>query len=322
MPRKRIQVVAAPPAAGLHAAAQDFLAAQRAQGNSPHTDNYYTSVLNRVFLPWCAEAGVTDFGQLDQRALDDFNGYLLNRPEKPLAKSSAASYLRAVRHFVRWSEEQEFTTGLKVRQVKVPKRVLDTLTRPEINQLEAAADTERDRLIIRVLADCGLRLGELLALKPEDILEQRPRWYLRVEGRSYGGGAKGDRGRLVPIRPELARRLRKYATQGRHGDDFSGRIFVTLRRRRSGQFEPLDARGAQVMLKAAADRAGITKRLHPHALRHAFVTNSLRAGVNPLLVAQMAGHRDLSMIQSTYSHLNAGDAFDAMMRAITTEDER
>jgi site-specific recombinase XerD len=311
--RKRtLEVVPDPPAAGLVDAVADFLAGLRAEGVSPRTMDYYGNVLERIFLPWAQERGIAEFSQLDQRAVDEFAGYLLDRPGRPLAKSSAASYLRAVRHFVRWTQEQKLTSGLAVRPVKVPRPLLEVLDKKEINLMEAAADAERDKLIVRVLADCGLRLSELLGLTAADIVQQGSSWYLRIMGRSYGGGAKGDRSRMVPVRPDVARRLHKLATKGRQPDAFSDRIFVSLRRQRSGLYEPLDPRGVQTMLKAVAVRAGITKRVYPHLLRHSYVTNALRSGMNPLLVAQVAGHSDLSMIASTYSHLDRTDAYKAM----------
>lgn len=70
--------------------------------------------------------------------------------------------------------------------------------------MDNAAKTERDKLILSLLADCGLRLGELLALRVEDIWEpKRGELALKVRG-------KGSRDRLVPVSPGLVRRLRRY----------------------------------------------------------------------------------------------------------------
>jgi integrase/recombinase XerD len=235
---------------------------------------------------------------------------------------------------VKWAQEQGLiapvtlpngkTVEIKVKSVKVPRKVVDTLSPAEVNALEAAADTERDRLIIRVLANTGVRLSELLGLKTQDIVQEGAKWYLRVEGRSYGGGAKGDKGRMVPLTPpELGKRLRRFATQGRQPEAYSDHIFLLVRRsRRTGAFEPLAARGVQTMLEAVAERAGISRsRCHPHAFRHSFVTNSLRRGVNPVVVQQIAGHRDLSMIATVYAHVNASDGYDALMAALVKDED-
>ena len=74
------------------------------------------------------------------------------------------------------------------------------------------------------------------------------------------------------------------------------------------------------MIRDAAERAGIEKRVHAHLLRHSAITHLLRQGVNPLLVAQYAGHSSLEMIRSTYSHLDRVDLFAAVLKAL--EDDR
>ena len=100
--------------------------------------------------------------------------------------------------------------------------------------MEDAAESERDKLIVRILADTGLRVGELLGLTPDDMIQQGRHRYLKVVG-------KGSRERLVPVAPALFTRLRRYVARGRPQDASSDRIFVTLRRAgRTGQYEPLD----------------------------------------------------------------------------------
>lgn len=71
------------------------------------------------------------------------------------------------------------------------------------------------------------------------------------------------------------------------------------------------------LIDTAAERAGLSAtRVHPHLLRHSFITNALRAGVNPLVLSRIVGHSSLRMIEQVYSHLNAGDSYEAMMRAL------
>jgi integrase len=87
-------------------------------------------------------------------------------------------------------------------------------------------------VIVRALADTGVRLGELLALRLDDVRLEGGKSVLKVQG-------KGDRERLVPIAPSLARRLRRFADGGRP-DATSDRLFLTPRRgRESGQLDGL-----------------------------------------------------------------------------------
>jgi integrase/recombinase XerD len=276
-------------------------------------DSGYGYPLRSVFLPWCAEQGITEVGQLNQRALDRFTSGLLEhggRSGRPLSKHSVHAYARAVRLLLTWARrEGEEVSGLP-QLPRLPRRVVEVLTREEIRVMEDAAPSERDKLIVRLLADGGLRVGELVALRCDDILRRDREAFLRVQG-------KGDKHRLVPVAPALVRRLERYIRSGRPHDTNSDRIFLSLRRGPSNTYEPITRSGVLQLVRLLAQRAGIRRRVHPHVLRHSWVTEMLRRGVNPKMVADVAGHSSLRMLESVYAHLSASDAYTAMMRALT-----
>jgi integrase/recombinase XerD len=276
-------------------------------------DSGYGYPLRSVFLPWCAEQGITEVGQLNQRALDRFTSGLLEhggRSGRPLSKHSVHAYARAVRLLLTWARrEGEEVSGLP-QLPRLPRRVVEVLTRQEIRVMEDAAPSERDKLIVRLLADGGLRVGELVALRCDDILRRDREAFLRVQG-------KGDKHRLVPVAPALVRRLERYIRSGRPHDTNSDRIFLSLRRGPSNTYEPITRSGVLQLVRLLAQRAGIRRRVHPHVLRHSWVTEMLRRGVNPKMVADVAGHSSLRMLESVYAHLSASDAYTAMMRALT-----
>jgi integrase len=184
------------------------------------------------------------------------------------------------------------------------------LDRSEIDALEGACPTERDRIIIRVLGDCGLRAAELCALAPDDIRRRDRQAFLHVRG-------KGERDREVPLPPALLRRLERYLRDGRPEDTRAANLFVSLRRGRSGDYEPLTPSGLLQLVRGAANRARITKKVDTHLLRHSMITNALRAGMNPLLLSRIVGHSSLRMIEQVYSHLNTSDAYEAMLESLT-----
>ena len=197
--------------------------------------------------------------------------------------------------------------------------MLDVLSRDEIQQLEDAARSERDKLIVRVLADTGIRVGELLGLRCSDLLERDRHHYLRIAGASQGGGAKGDKSRLVPV-PRQWRRLQRYVERGRPKDTASDRLFLSSRRdRTTGDFEPLTVSGVQQLVRTVAEIAGIQKRVHPHLLRHSYATWALNRGMNPILLAQVLGHSSLVMIQRNYAHSTPADAH-AFMASLLAAD--
>jgi integrase/recombinase XerD len=192
------------------------------------------------------------------------------------------------------------------------KRVLDTLSGEEIQRLEGAAAAERDRLIVRILADTGMRLGELLALRSSAVRLEGGKNLIKVRG-------NGDRERLVPIAPSLARRLRRFADRSRLGAT-SDRLFLTLRRGRvSGRLDGLTESAVEQMIRSLGEVAHIPKRVYPHLLRHSFATEYLRRGGNPILLQQILGHSSLTMITQTYQHLTVADAHDELMRLLAAD---
>lgn len=295
----------------------DYLANVKARGLSPRTVNHYEAVLTRVLVPYLEERGITEPSQISQRVLDRLTTHLLEEGGErgPLSRHSVHSYSRAIGHYLSWARrEGEVATPARPQLPKLPRRVLDTLNREEIRAMEDAAGTERDKLIVRVLGDTGIRLSELLGLTSADLIEQARDRYLRVRG-------KGAKDRLVPVQPALMMRLRRYVQRGRPQDAASERIFLTLRRSRiTGDYEPLEPRAVQELMSVTAARAVITKPTNPHAFRHAFATHALRRGMNPIQLQRILGHETLDMISNVYSHLTPSDAAAALMAVL--QDER
>jgi site-specific recombinase XerD len=177
--------------------------------------------------------------------------------------------------------------------------------------MENAARTERDKLIVRVLADCGIRLQELLAIQPEDVREARKGEYgILVHG-------KGGKDRIAPLQPVLYRRLRQFISGG--GLDTGERIFLSIRRDALGRFTPLTDTGVEQVVKLLARAAGITKRVYPHLIRHSYATNFLRKGGKVIALQRILGHANLDQIQATYVHLDTSDDWQANMAVLAKD---
>jgi integrase/recombinase XerD len=219
--------------------------------------------------------------------------------------------MRAINRLLTWAEGEGEGGGAKAQLPKLPKQLVDVLGRDEIERMEDAARTERDKLIVRLMADTGLRVGELVGLRVSDLLERDRNHFIRVRG-------KGSRERLVPI-PRLYRRLVKYAERGRPDDSVSDRLFIALRRRPNGDYEALTTSGVAQLIRHLAKSAGVKKRVYPHLLRHSYATWALTRGMNPIQLAQILGHSSLAMIQNVYSHLSPSDAYEAMLRALSDD---
>jgi len=74
------------------------------------------------------------------------------------------------------------------------------------------------------------------------------------------------------------------------------------------------------MVRLLGEKAVLSKRVHPHLLRHSFATWSLTRGVNPVILAQVLGHASLAMINDVYAHLTPQDSFQAIAHALMAEE--
>lgn len=150
----------------------------------------------------------------------------------------------------------------------------------------------RDRALIELLYATGMRVSELLGLRPADVNLEAS--YLTCTG-------KGDKQRIVPIGDEAAAWVTRYLAESRAallGKRTSPRLFVNARRGGPG----LTRVGFWKILKRYARAAGLQTALSPHVLRHSFATHLLDRGADLRAIQMMLGHADLSTTQ-IYTHV-------------------
>jgi integrase len=82
------------------------------------------------------------------------------------------TYLSAINRFLKWRSDEGKLNRPQAPQPSVERKILDMLTREEIRHIEEAAENERDKLMVRVLADTGIRVGELRRLRTSDLVSQ------------------------------------------------------------------------------------------------------------------------------------------------------
>src|SRR5687768_10777112 len=150
----------------------------------------------------------------------------------------------------------------------------------------------RDRALIELLYATGMRVSELLSLRPADVNLDAS--YLTCTG-------KGDKQRIVPFGDEAGGWVARYIREARPallGKRTSARLFVNAR----GGGPGLTRMGFWQILKTYAMQAGLTNTLSPHMLRHSFATHLLERGADLRAIQMMLGHADLSTTQ-IYTHV-------------------
>jgi integrase/recombinase XerD len=219
-----------------------------------------------------------------------------------------------------WARDPEsgVDAGVPDGKVKLPKLgrpVKDILSRDEIERLEDTASAERDKLIIRVLGDTGVRVGELVRLRTDDLVTRHRKNFLHVRG-------KGDFDRLVPvIDPAVWRRLQRFI-RGRPLDAVGNQLFLGLKRRVGhGELMPLTESGVQQMIRTTAQATGLKKRVHPHLFRYSAATWMRTKRVDPLTVARVMGWTSLRMLQRIYDQASPEDDFQAMAGLLRAANE-
>ncbi len=182
-----------------------------------------------------------------------------------------------------------------------PPRAWKTLPRylsiEEIDLLLAQPDVAtprglRDRALIELLYATGMRVSELIGLRPADVNLEAS--YLTCTG-------KGDKQRIVPIGEEATLWVKRYLSDARSillGRRRSTRLFVNAR----GGGHGLTRVGFWKVLKGYARQTGLTVTISPHVLRHSFATHLLERGADLRAIQMMLGHADLSTTQ-IYTHV-------------------
>lgn len=249
-----------------------------------------------AYLHWAIELARhtrTSPDLLDTPDIERFLLYLLR--ERHLAPATCNQALHALRFL--WCEvlkRPEIVVDLP--SAKVPQRLPEILSREEVARLLDATPNLRNRTALTLAYAAGLRVSELAHLRVSDIDSQR--MALRVEQ------GKGGRDRYTVLPAPLLETLRLY-WKAYHPRTW---LFPQLH-----EDKPIDGRQAERWFYAAKEKAGITKQVGIHGLRHAFATHLLEAGVDIHTIQELMGHASLTSTQR-YLHLARPEALSTSTR--------
>jgi integrase/recombinase XerD len=228
----------------------------------------------------------------------DIQSYLQKRIESGVSPRTAARFVSSIKRFYQYLLREGVIARDPSQDIDAPKlgRPLpESLTESEVERLLQAPRDEqaeglRDRCMLELLYATGLRVSELVGLRPEQVSTRQG--VIRVTG-------KGGKERLVPLGEQAIEWLQRYLAQARaeimqqRHSDF---LFPT---RKSGC---MTRQAFWYLLKRYARQADIGKSLSPHTLRHAFATHLLNHGADLRAVQMLLGHSDLSTTQ-IYTHV-------------------
>ena len=225
---------------------------------------------------------------------EDLLDFLTDRFVEGSPPSSRSRLLSSLRGFYRFAVEAEMLKESPVANIHNPKATKylpDSLSEDDVEALldaprpDCSALEFRDKTLLEVLYASGLRVSELIALTMDSINFNEAT--IRVVG-------KGNKERLVPLGEEALAWVKQYVANARPelvSNHATNALFPS--KRGAG----MTRQNFWYVIKRYATRAGITKHLSPHTLRHAFATHLLNHGADLRAVQMMLGHASLSTTQ-------------------------
>ena len=267
-----------------------FMQEQRFRGNSEYTLEYYKRSLN-MFINFCsAEMDIED---LDIMTFKSYQLYISEH--RDINKISVRTYSRAVKVFYRYLYFENYIDIdiNRLNLMKANKGVILPLSDNEVKQLLTLYDNSsflscRNRSIIMLMLDCGLRLGEVVNLMLNDI--DFVNHYLVING-------KGSKQRVVPFGFAVSGQLSVYIDYRKHCITDTNSFFLT-------QQNKAITHNTIKMLFARIKKKKAFSRVYPHLLRHTFATNFVYNGGNLEVLRVLMGHSTINITQ-IYIHLAA-----------------
>jgi len=268
------------------------------RGRAVKTIQNYDHYLSRFF----EQMNISFISEITEERVREFRMWLNRQPgsgSDTMKRRTQNYYLIALRAFLKFLRKRgiEGLSPEKIELAKVPERHIDLISPTELDRLMQAADGTderglRDRAILELLFSTGLRVSELCSLDTD----------LDLSRDSFSIRGKGDKVRVVFLSDVAKDALRAYL---RARKDMNEALFVNVPRAKdSNKRSPgrLTPRSIELLIKTYAAKAGITKKVTPHVMRHSFATDLLNNGADIRSVQQLLGHASINTTQ-IYTHV-------------------
>jgi integrase/recombinase XerD len=285
---------------------EDFLQYLRHErGQAEHTQRTYAALLNK-FTNWAATQNLSDWKRVELKHLMAFlqhereRGLANEEKDSPRRLSSESVYLEiaALRAFYRFAENEKLLPVNVAENLSLPrrwKRLPKALTDAEIKKLLAPEEPETpqslcDQAILELAYASGLRLAELKNLRLEQL--HLDAGFINVIG-------KGNKERVVPVGRTAAAALNRFIEAGRPKlvtPRSPATVFLTKRG------TPFASVTLWLHIKNRVRRAGVSRNVTPHMLRHSFATHLLEHGADLRVIQELLGHANISTTE-IYTHV-------------------
>jgi integrase/recombinase XerD len=247
---------------------------------------------------------------LDQIDLDTLQSFISWVHELGMSATSQARIISGLKSFFKFLVLEDVLKHNPTSLLEAPKtlrKLPDTLTVDELEMIFNAIDMStpegtRNKAILETMYSCGLRVTELTELKISNL-------YIDVEFLRVIG--KGNKERLIPIGSSALRyiliyleSIRSQLTPQPKCEDI---LFLNRRGRKLSRVMIF------YIIKAATEKAGIHKNVHPHTFRHSFATHLVEGGADLRAVQEMLGHESISTTE-IYTHLDREFLRDTLHR--------
>lgn len=276
------------------------------RGRAVKTVENYDHYLTR-FMEW---GQIKSLGDITEEKIREFRLWL-NRQQGTaggaMKRRTQNYYLIAIRAFLKFLRKRgmESISPERIELAKLPERSLDLITDAELGRLlKATEGTDqrhlRDKAMLELLFSTGLRVSELCALNSDIDLSRDE---VSVRG-------KGDKVRVVFLSPSAKEAVARYLKARKDMEEALFVNILTVGKNSKKAPTRLTPRSVERMIKTYAAKAGITKKVTPHVLRHSFATDLLSNGADLRSVQALLGHASINTTQ-IYTHVT-----DAHLREV------
>ncbi|MDE2213084.1 MAG: tyrosine-type recombinase/integrase [Patescibacteria group bacterium] len=265
------------------------------RGRSLKTIENYDRYLSR----YLAYSTLTSPSRISEESVRQFRLYLNRQPgvSQNLKLKTQNYYLIALRAFLKFLRKRgiESLSPERIELAKVGARDLDLISSEELNRLMktpsgSSLSALRDRAILELLFSTGLRVSELCSLNRD----------LDLSREEFSVRGKGEKVRVVFLSPAAKRTIKEYLNKR---GDVDEALFAQLGKNvKATKDLRLTPRSVERLVKRYAVKAGITKKVTPHVIRHSFATDLLENGADLRSVQALLGHSNIATTQ-VYTHI-------------------